>query len=59
MNELVKQVNNFILDYETNFNIVLDLVFFQDALEHLTRICRILRSERGNAMLIGVGGCGK
>ena len=43
---------------ETNSN-KMNLVFFEDAIEHILRIARVMRQPRGNIMLIGVGGSGK
>lgn len=37
----------------------LNLVLFKDAVEHLSRVARVLRLERGHYMLVGVGGSGK
>ena len=36
-----------------------DIILFDDALEHLTRIYRVLRLDRGHLLLIGAGGSGK
>jgi len=37
----------------------MNLVFFGECIEHILKVARVLRSPRGNIMLIGVGGSGK
>lgn len=35
------------------------MVLFEDCLENLTRVHRIIRMEGGHMLLIGMGSCGK
>ena len=37
----------------------MNLIFFEDAIDHICRITRVLNQPRGNSMLVGVSGCGK
>uniref|UniRef100_A0A8C6ZHZ5 Dynein axonemal heavy chain 10 n=1 Tax=Nothoprocta perdicaria TaxID=30464 RepID=A0A8C6ZHZ5_NOTPE len=48
-----------ILEEYNEVNIKMNLVLFDDALEHLIRVHRIVRMDHGHALLIGVGGSGK
>lgn len=48
-----------ILEEYNETNTPMNLVLFDDALEHLTRVHRIIRMDRGHALLVGAGGSGK
>ncbi|CAF0708408.1 unnamed protein product [Brachionus calyciflorus] len=46
-------------EYNNTHKNKMSLVIFRYVLEHLSRICRVLRSPGGNALLVGVGGSGR
>ncbi|KXS21750.1 hypothetical protein M427DRAFT_107149 [Gonapodya prolifera JEL478] len=59
MKKLVKLIEDYLEDYNSTSTSPMKLVMFLDAIEHVSRICRVLRQPFGHALLLGVGGSGR
>ncbi|XP_069092738.1 dynein axonemal heavy chain 6 isoform X2 [Pleurodeles waltl] len=59
MEKIKTVLQDYLDDYNMTYSKETKLVFFMDAVDHVSRIARMIRQERGNALLVGVGGTGK
>jgi dynein heavy chain len=59
LTELTEYVDRCVVEHNQISKKPLDLVMFRFAIEHLSRISRVLQQPRGNILLAGVGGSGR
>jgi dynein heavy chain len=59
MEILSKVMNDYLDDYNAVSNKPMDLVLFQNAIDHVSKISRVINQPYGNALLVGVGGSGR
>lgn len=52
-------INQYLANHNAESKQPMPLVMFLDAIEHVSRVSRILRQPQGNALLLGVGGSGR
>ena len=59
LDELTQVVESTLEEYNNTHKNRMNLVIFRYVLEHLSRICRIIKQPGGNGLLVGVGGSGR
>lgn len=57
--KLERVMNLYLTEYNALSHAPMDLVLFRFAIEHISRVSRILQMPRGNVLMVGLGGSGR
>lgn len=57
--KLEKMMQYYLGEYNAGATAPMDLVLFRFAIEHISRVSRILQMPRGNVLMVGLGGSGR